>query len=44
MVCVLQSSKVTKDPGSIQKAADFVQAFMLGFDVEVRGGQREGGR
>lgn len=41
---LLQSSKVTKDPGSIQKAADFVQAFMLGFDVEVVwGGGRGGG-
>jgi RNA-binding protein PNO1 len=30
----LRSSKLTKDPGAIQKAADFVQAFMLGFEVE----------
>ena len=36
-----QSSKVTTDPGAIQKATDFVQAFMLGFDVEVREGGRE---
>ena len=34
---ISQSSKFTKDPGAIQKAADFVQAFMFGFDVEVRG-------
>ena len=40
VIDLLQSSKFTKDPGAIQKAADFVQAFMLGFDVEVR--QREG--
>jgi rRNA processing protein Krr1/Pno1 len=31
----LQTSKSTIDPGAIQKAADFVRAFMLGFDVEV---------
>ena len=37
-----QSSKVTTDAGAIQKATDFVQAFMLGFDVEVREGQEEG--
>ena len=35
MSLILQSSKFTKDPGAIQKAADFVQAFMLGFSVEV---------
>ena len=39
----MQSSKFTKDAGAIQKAADFVQAFMLGFDVEVRGGGGRGG-
>jgi len=32
----LQTSKFTSDPGAIQKAADFVKAFMLGFNVEVR--------
>lgn len=32
-----QTSKFTTDPGAIQKAADFVKAFMLGFDVEVGG-------
>lgn len=30
-----QASKETTDIGAIQKAADFVQAFMLGFEVEV---------
>ncbi|RGB37754.1 hypothetical protein C1646_733321 [Rhizophagus diaphanus] len=30
----LKTSKYTKDPGSLQKAADFVKAFMMGFDVE----------
>lgn len=36
-ICILhlQTSKSTTDPGAIQKAADFVRAFMLGFDVEV---------
>lgn len=33
--CVeLRSSKETTDPGAIQKAADFVKAFMLGFEVD----------
>lgn len=32
---LLQTSKDTKDIGAIQKAADFVQAFILGFEVEV---------
>lgn len=31
----MQTSKDTKDIGAIQKAADFVQAFILGFEVEV---------
>ncbi|XP_065186428.1 RNA-binding protein PNO1-like [Sycon ciliatum] len=30
----LRSSAKTKDIGAIQKGADFVRAFMLGFDVE----------
>ncbi|CAB4428687.1 unnamed protein product [Rhizophagus irregularis] len=30
----LRTSKYTKDSGSLQKAADFVKAFMMGFDVE----------
>ncbi|RIA96484.1 hypothetical protein C1645_796161 [Glomus cerebriforme] len=30
----LRTSKYTKDPGSLQKAADFVKAFMMGFDVD----------
>lgn len=29
-----QTSKDTQDIGAIQKAADFVQAFLLGFEVE----------
>ena len=29
----MRSSKLTEDPGSVQKGADFVKAFMLGFDV-----------
>ena len=34
-VFVFQTSKDTTDIGAIQKAADFVQAFLLGFEVEV---------
>ena len=34
-VIVFQTSKDTTDIGAIQKAADFVQAFLLGFEVEV---------
>ena len=30
----LKSSEHTSDPGSIQKGADFVQAYMLGFEVQ----------
>eukprot|EP01098_Paradermamoeba_levis_P007134 TRINITY_DN295_c0_g1_i2.p1 TRINITY_DN295_c0_g1~~TRINITY_DN295_c0_g1_i2.p1 ORF type:complete len:267 (+),score=84.24 TRINITY_DN295_c0_g1_i2:107-802(+) len=30
----LRTSEFTDDIGALQKAADFVQAFMLGFDVE----------
>jgi len=30
----IRTSKDTKDIGAIQKAADFVQAFILGFEVE----------
>jgi RNA-binding protein PNO1 len=29
-----QLEQFTEDPGSIQKGADFVQAFMLGFEVQ----------
>ena len=29
-----QTGKETEDPNSIQKAADFVTAFVYGFDVE----------
>ena len=32
-VFVFQTSKDTTDIGAIQKAADFVQAFLLGFEV-----------
>jgi len=32
----LQTSKHTKDIGALQKGADFVKAFALGFDVNVR--------
>ena len=35
LVVVFQTSKDTTDIGAIQKAADFVQAFLLGFEVEV---------
>ena len=35
-ISYLQSSKDTQDIGAIQKGADFVQAFILGFEVEVR--------
>ncbi|KAJ7383955.1 pre-rRNA-processing protein pno1 [Desmophyllum pertusum] len=30
----IRTSKDTKDIGAVQKAADFVQAFLLGFEVE----------
>jgi RNA-binding protein PNO1 len=29
----IRTSKFTKDPSAIQKGADFVQAFICGFDV-----------
>jgi len=32
---ILQACKETKDIGALQKAADFVKAFTLGFEVEV---------
>lgn len=32
----LQTSKHTQDVGQIQKAADFIKAFALGFEVAVR--------
>ena len=32
---VLQTSKHTKELGALQKGADFVKAFALGFDVNV---------
>ena len=30
----LKTSEHTSDPGSIQKGADFIQAYMLGFEVQ----------
>jgi len=30
----LRTSELTEDVGSLQKAADFLQAFMLGFEIE----------
>jgi rRNA processing protein Krr1/Pno1 len=30
-----QTSKATKDIGALQKGADFIKAFALGFDVNV---------
>jgi rRNA processing protein Krr1/Pno1 len=33
---ILQTSKHTKDIGALQKGADFVKAYALGFDVNVR--------
>lgn len=42
----LKSSKHTQDASALQKTADFIQAFMLGFEVQVvllaGGGIREG--
>lgn len=33
--CVeMKESEATEDPGSIQKAQDFVEAFMMGFEVQ----------
>jgi RNA-binding protein PNO1 len=29
----LKTTKETEDEGALQKAADFVQAFLLGFEV-----------
>ena len=33
---LLQTSEHTQDIGSLQKAADFVKAFILGFAIDVR--------
>lgn len=33
----LKSSKHTEDASALQKTADFIQAFMLGFEVQVSG-------
>lgn len=32
----MKTSKHTKEIGSLQKGADFVKAYSLGFDVNVR--------
>ena len=33
--CVeVKTSELTEDPGSIQKAADFLEAYMMGFEVQ----------
>ena len=39
----LKSSKHTEDASALQKTADFIQAFMLGFEVQVGGVGRAGG-
>lgn len=36
IVFCFQTSPTTSDVGALQKGADFVRAFILGFDVEVR--------
>ena len=33
--CIFQTCKDTTDIGALQKAADFVRAFTLGFEVDV---------
>ena len=33
---LLQSSEYTEDISALQKSADFVKAFILGFEVQVR--------
>lgn len=38
----LKSSKHTEDASALQKTADFIQAFMLGFEVQVGGALRYG--
>lgn len=35
LIQIIQTSKHTKEIGSIQKGADFVKAYALGFDVNV---------
>ena len=30
----IRSSKLTREPGAVQKGEDFVRAFCLGFNVE----------
>lgn len=35
MPSFLQTCKETQDIGSLTKAADFVKAFVLGFQIEV---------
>ena len=35
LVNTFQTSKQTKDIGALQKGADFIKAYALGFDVNV---------
>ena len=35
LVDTFQTSKQTKDIGALQKGADFIKAYALGFDVNV---------